>query len=76
MKSKVNVNALHQKYAERFLSEWREEGRYIPTLKGSNFNEIRTFLEGQLEFARIYLGHMLIDGKHPDNHIEGTSRIG
>jgi hypothetical protein len=64
MKSKMN--SLYQKYGDRFLKEMQEEGGYTPSLKASIL-EIGTIVEDQLEFIRIYLGHMLLDGKTPEN---------
>jgi len=64
---KREVHSLYKKYVKRFLSEWNEEGRYEPCVligdekKGDGkYNDLIT--DDQIEFIRLYLAHMMIDG--------------
>lgn len=61
---KSQVNNLYQEWQERFLQEWEQPHRYIPSFLPSSEQHFR---EEQIEFIRIYLGHMLIDGESKQN---------
>ena len=65
MESKVNK--LYREWVERFLIEWEQEDRYSPAFLYSNDEDLEYLKKEQIEFIRIYLGHMMLDGNTRQN---------
>ena len=64
---KKKVSSLYEEYVQRFLEEWNHNGSYVPCVligdeEEGNGIQNESFPDEQMEFIRLYLGHMMLSG--------------